>query len=86
MDSSGDLFGTTSQGGTAKSWGTVFELTSGSWTESVLYNFCKKANCTDGRTPSFDPLIMDGSGDIFGSTFYGGTHGDYGTVFELVPG
>jgi len=92
MDASGNLFGTTREGGKTRSCcGTVFELASGSRTESVLYDFCSKANCSDGDTPSDDPLILDASGDLFGSTYYGGTHvEDYsgqraGTVFELTP-
>ncbi|MGO9265948.1 MAG: choice-of-anchor tandem repeat GloVer-containing protein [Candidatus Binataceae bacterium] len=78
-DSSGNLFGTTLEGGLYNG-GTVFEL-SPSGTESVLWNF---GNGTDGENP-YAGLLMDSSGDLFGTTYAGGA-GGYGTVFELTPG
>src|SRR5579862_8887842 len=44
LDSTGNLYGTTSQGGSA-GMGTVFKVTrnsDGSWTESVLYSFADR--------------------------------------------
>jgi uncharacterized repeat protein (TIGR03803 family) len=80
-DASGNLFGTTSNGG-ANGSGTVFELvnSSGTYTEKVLYSFLGSPN--DGSTP-FAGLIMDASGNLFGTTSNGGANGS-GTVFELV--
>ena len=77
------LFGTTNWGGDAvNSVGTVFKLAIDSRTESVLYSFCN-ANCDDGEHPQA-PVIMDKSGNLFGTTsFYGAREG--GTVFELKP-
>ena len=39
---------------------------------------------TDGEFPE-DSLIMDSTGDLYGTTYFGGTSGD-GTVFELQKG
>ena len=63
--------------------GTVFELTyvpGIGWTEQVLYNF---QNAGDGALP-FGGLILDSSGNLYGSTRNGGSGGG-GTVFELSP-
>jgi uncharacterized repeat protein (TIGR03803 family) len=78
----GNLYGTTTSGGAYNS-GTVFEFTHKShsfWEEKVLHNF---GNGTDGSTPVAG-LIMDASGNFYGTTYGGGTYGD-GTVFELLP-
>lgn len=81
LDSSGNLYGTTSVGGTYNH-GTVFELvnTSGAYSEKVLYSFTNLNG--DGAQPQAG-LLMDSSGDLYGTTFQGGSYG-YGTVFELV--
>jgi uncharacterized repeat protein (TIGR03803 family) len=81
FDKFGNLYGTTVSGGTYNS-GTVFELSLslGSWKETVLYNF---SGGTDGGFPSAAPII-DKNGNLFGTTFNGGTNG-YGTVFQLTP-
>jgi uncharacterized repeat protein (TIGR03803 family) len=86
MDSSGNLYGTTGSGGAAGD-GTVYELspaTGGGWTEKVLHSF----RGADGQNP-FSSLILDGSGNLYGTTASGGgssacTDG-CGTVFELIP-
>ena len=81
IDSSGTLYGTTAGGGAYGS-GSVFELarSSGTYTEKVLYSF--KATGGDGADPEAG-LIMDSSGNLFGTTAGGGTYGS-GSVFELV--
>lgn len=83
IDSSGNLYGTTSRGGTGCSTspsgcGVVFELSPSakSWTEKILYNFCSELNCTDGQFPG-GALMRDISGNLYGSTWQG--------VFELSP-
>lgn len=85
MDRAGNLYGTTSGGGTGTSpAGLVFELSpSGSvgWTEKVLHIFLN--NGTDGTHPHAG-LIFDGSGNLYGTTSSGGAHND-GVVFELSP-
>jgi hypothetical protein len=86
MDTSGALYGTTSEGGTD---GTVFKLTPPAagqtvWTESVLYRF---KGGRDGKFPN-GSLIMDTSGALYGTTTDGGTGCpgfECGTVFELTP-
>jgi uncharacterized repeat protein (TIGR03803 family) len=82
MDAQGNLFGSTSYGGRFDS-GTVFEL-SASGKESVLYSFTGGA---DGAYP-FDGLVMDGAGDLFGTTELGGNFGascplGCGVVFKV---
>ncbi|MGO9650626.1 MAG: choice-of-anchor tandem repeat GloVer-containing protein, partial [Terriglobales bacterium] len=83
-DSQGNLYGTTTLGGSAAS-GTVYELApSGSgWTETVLYNFCSQDVCPDGAFP-WAGLVLDQAGNLYGSTVSGGLYG-WGTVFELSP-
>ncbi|MGA8502661.1 MAG: choice-of-anchor tandem repeat GloVer-containing protein [Candidatus Sulfotelmatobacter sp.] len=87
-DASGNLYGTTSAGGSSNLWGTVFKLTpngDGGYSESVLYNFCTQGgtNCTDGEQPVAG-LIEDTSRNLYGTTEYGGANGG-GTVFKLTP-
>ncbi len=79
-DAAGDLYGTTSSGG-SYNYGTVFELTpagGGGWTEKVLYSF----NNRDGGGYPAAGLIFDAAGNLYGTTAGGGTYG-YGTVFEF---
>lgn len=79
MISGSSLYGTTSEGGTS-GLGTVFRLkdTSGTWTESVIYNFA--GGTGDGSYP-YAGLLLSG-GVFYGTTYYGGTYGA-GTVFSL---
>ncbi len=81
IDQAGNLYGTTTAGGT-KGWGTVYQLTpAGSgWAESVVHSF---QNGSDGLTP-ISGVILDGSGNLYGNTQTGGANGG-GTVFELTP-
>jgi len=80
MDSTGNLYGTTTKGGSS-GYGTVFMLVrsvSGTWTEKILHNFGVKP---DGAAPVAG-VTLDSSGNLYGTTSEGGTDG-YGTVFEL---
>jgi uncharacterized repeat protein (TIGR03803 family) len=81
MDSSGNLYGTTSEGG-ANNGGIVFELSPSApiWTETVLWNL---GGIGDGRYP-WSGLVQDSSGNLYGTTYAGGFHNE-GTVFELSP-
>ena len=93
MDAAGNLYGTTVGENTtctpAGSCGTVFELTpngTGGWTESVIYSF---KGGTDGIAPNA-ALIIDSSGNLYGTTYFGGVSSCYanvgcGTVFQLHP-
>jgi uncharacterized repeat protein (TIGR03803 family) len=86
LDPNGNFFGTSSFG--ANSGGTVYELSYGQtkkqWVYSVVYNFCGAQHCDDGSTPT-SRLIEDASGNLYGITATGGTHGE-GTVYELSGG
>jgi uncharacterized repeat protein (TIGR03803 family) len=85
----GNLYGTTSSGGSQTS-GTIFEITpSGSLT--TLYNFCSTRQgiaCTDGQFP-YGGLVLATNGNFYGTTEIGGSgcagtgSAGCGTVFEL---
>ncbi|HEY3973016.1 MAG TPA: choice-of-anchor tandem repeat GloVer-containing protein [Candidatus Sulfotelmatobacter sp.] len=82
MDSSGNLYSTTSQGG-AYNMGTVFELSlqpSGAWQETILHNFNPSSG--DGSDP-IAPLVL-ANGNLYGATTQGGAH-NLGTIFEMKP-
>ena len=88
-DRAGNLYGTTSGGGTSNG-GTAFKLTrtGDRYTPSVLYNFGSSAS--DGTSP-VGGLISDGSGALYGVTSAGGVGppgggiAGWGTVFKLTP-
>jgi uncharacterized repeat protein (TIGR03803 family) len=78
-DSAGNFYGTTYSGGTGPFGGdgVVFELTG--TTETVLYTFTGR----DGSHPAA-ALVRDTAGNLYGTTFYGGTAAcSCGTVFEI---
>ena len=84
IDSNGNLYSTTAYGGIHLQ-GTVFELSprqGGGWTEMVLHSFGNFIT-NDGQNP-YAPLVMDGSGNLYGTTFMGGIH-TQGIAFELSP-
>ena len=66
-DSAGNLYGTTSSGGTANA-GVVYKLDTAGH-EMVLYNF---TGGTDGSEP-LAGVIRDSAGNLYGTTAYGGT-------------
>ena len=81
VDSSGNLFGTTSNGG-LYGWGTVFELVKGSGAITTLASF----NAINGSSP-LGGLVEDASGNLFGTTNTGGSSpASDGTVFEVRKG
>lgn len=85
FDAAGNIYGVAESGGTYGG-GVAFMLSknaSGGWTESVLHNF-GNSKVDDGKTPLLN-LIFDSSGNLYGVTLSGGTHG-VGTVYELSPG
>jgi uncharacterized repeat protein (TIGR03803 family) len=81
LDASGNIYGTTSQGGTY-GFGTVFELVPvglGNYEEKVIWSF----NGTDGSQPTASP-VLDSAGNLYGTTRQGGSTGN-GVVFEVTP-
>jgi uncharacterized repeat protein (TIGR03803 family) len=82
IDSNGDLFGTTYEGGTSGD-GTVFELPTAQLVRPFfsLVSFTGTAGKSPGSGTS-GPLMLDSSGNLFGTNLNGGTNGD-GTVFEI---
>ena len=83
LDASGNLYGTTSNGGPS-GCGTVFELkpsAHGNWTEKILYSF---TGCELSEVGPNGKLIFDAAGHLYGTTYGCGAH-NYGSVFELSP-
>jgi len=98
IDGAGNLYGTTASGGNYSNdpygSGVVFRLApnQSGWSYKVLYTFCSQTNCVDGAI-SDASLIMDQSGNLYGTTIHGGNNislcsGDSpgcGVVFQLTP-
>ena len=84
LDAEGNMYGVTYAGGSTPSsaYGTVFRITP-TGVESVLYSFCRLANCADGARPS-GALVLDTFGNLYGTTILGGTH-NAGVVFKVTP-
>jgi uncharacterized repeat protein (TIGR03803 family) len=82
IDSAGNLFGSTFEGGD-NGGGTVFELKpfAGGWQFTVLYSF---TGYPGGGTGPNGSLAIDTAGNLYGSTTYQGDQG-LGSVFELSP-
>jgi uncharacterized repeat protein (TIGR03803 family) len=78
-DSNGVLYGTT-YGGDKYNGGNVFALyqSGGKWVGQTIWAF---GGTGDGAQPTCD-LVIDKSGNLFGTTFAGGAY-NAGTVFEL---
>ncbi|HEY2587110.1 MAG TPA: choice-of-anchor tandem repeat GloVer-containing protein, partial [Tepidisphaeraceae bacterium] len=79
QDASGNLYGTTHQGG-ANDEGTVFELPAGSNSITTLASF----DGSNGAGPQAG-LTLDASGNLYGTTTAGGAY-DSGTIFEIPGG
>ena len=78
----GDFYGTTYMGG-SEGKGEVFKITaSGALTR--VHSFCSQSGCTDGENP-FAGLIQGIDGNLYGTTFGGGTAKGFGTVFKITP-
>ncbi len=81
LDSAGNLYGTTSDGGPLN-YGTVFQLTNpgSGWVKNILYNF-DDVGLGNGGYPA-GGVIFDANGNLYGTASYGGDEGG-GTAFEL---
>jgi hypothetical protein len=84
VDHQGNLYGTTSMGGSGPciifgspaGCGTVYELSpptqkGGQWSETIIYNF---QGGNDGYFPEGN-LAFDEHGNLYGATWFGGGHG-----------
>ncbi len=77
FDPAGNMYGTTSEGGST-GFGTVFEITA-SGTETTLYNF---AGGTDAANPPAG-VTLDSVGNLYGTSSLGtGAYG-YGAIYKL---
>ena len=90
-DAAGNIYGTTEYGGLfgyacgPNGCGTVFKVDPGG-KETVLYRFTGVAG--DGMNPE-QGLVRDSEGNIYGTTFQGGSYdtngNSWGTVFKIDP-
>jgi uncharacterized repeat protein (TIGR03803 family) len=81
----GKLYSTTFTGDPYPQGGTVWEMTR-SGKETVLHKFPFN-NGTDGFG-SDASVVMDKAGNLYGTTYYGGSGGGnygYGTVYKVTP-
>jgi uncharacterized repeat protein (TIGR03803 family) len=81
LDSQGNLYSTTNQGG--KAWGVVYKLihSNHAWAETVLYSF---AGGSDAQNP-WAPVMFGPHGHLYGTGQSGGAFGIHGAVFEVIP-
>ncbi|HTA25799.1 MAG TPA: choice-of-anchor tandem repeat GloVer-containing protein [Terriglobales bacterium] len=85
FDEAGNLYGTTATGGLSRD-GSVFKLTppsppGESWTETTLYQF---SGGNDGAYP-LSSLVLDKTGNLYGTTLFGGGAPQAGVVFQVAP-
>jgi uncharacterized repeat protein (TIGR03803 family) len=80
FDNAGNFYGTAS----GYNNGAVFKMqptASGGWTFSLLHGFA-----ADPASQPTAPLVLDNSGNLYGTTAYCGTNaGCDGVVFEIIP-
>jgi uncharacterized repeat protein (TIGR03803 family) len=82
-DAKGNLYGTTSEGGTGCACGVIFRLARGAnntWTEGVAYRFPGAPNAGF----SYNGMIADSAGNFYGATTHGGPSND-GTIYQFTP-
>jgi uncharacterized repeat protein (TIGR03803 family) len=85
VDESGNIYGTTSWGG-SHAYGTAFELVSSTrgFHNTILWNF----DANDGLNPS-GSLVLDSAGNLYGTASKGGTtvgqNWGFGVVFKVAP-
>jgi uncharacterized repeat protein (TIGR03803 family) len=84
IDSAGNLYGTTSEGGAAGcGCGTIFKLTpgaGGTWTESVAYRFTGPPDAAF----AYNGMVATPSGTLYGTTVHGGADNE-GAVYSFTP-
>ena len=80
IDGSGNLYGADDLGN-----GHVFKLSSngsGGWNAIIIHTF--KSGQNDGSDPEGTP-VLDGAGNVYGTTVSGGATKGLGTVWKLTP-
>ena len=83
------MYGTTYYGGSGEACGggcgTVYKMTLGKknkYTQSVIYSF--QGADKDGQTPYYGAgVTLDSKGNLYGTTYQGGSSENAGTVYEL---
>jgi uncharacterized repeat protein (TIGR03803 family) len=81
FDNTGNLYGTTSEGGLGS--GTIFKLSpasGGQWTETVVHPF---QGPPDGAFP-YNGMVVDQFGNFYGATVHGGQNDD-GSIYKFTP-
>ena len=84
MDAAGDLYGMTQGGGASGYAGLVYKVVPRGRRSKlvVLHSFCAWTDCADGTSPD-SGVVVDGNGNIFGTTDSGGAHQRAGVAFEI---
>ena len=80
-DGKGFLWGTTSAGGGGDNFGTVYKVNRLTGVLTTVVKFAKVGGENKGSVPMAG-LVLDGSGDLWGTTSRGGGHGD-GTIYKV---
>ncbi len=82
-DAAGNLYGTSSDGGTSCACGVIFKLApqaNGSWIETVPFRFPG----APGAGFAYNGMVADSAGNFYGATTHGGTTND-GTIYKFAP-
>jgi uncharacterized repeat protein (TIGR03803 family) len=87
FDANGNLYGVTYDGGSGCNrnlCGVVYKLTpqsGGGYTESIEHPF---ESASDGSIPE-STLLLGNDGNLYGTTYHGGSRYGYGTVYQITP-
>jgi len=81
-DKAGNLYGTTSAGGTSCGCGVIFKMAhkNGTWIESVPYRFPG----APGAAFAYNGMVAGADGNLYGATVHGGPAND-GAIYKFVP-
>jgi uncharacterized repeat protein (TIGR03803 family) len=81
FDHGGNLYGTTTNGG-AYGQGAIYKVTpsNSGWTETLIHSF---TGGSDGGQPA--SLLLGQDGNLYGTTYAGGSAGGGGVIFQLMP-
>lgn len=79
-DKAGNLYGTTSDGGTGCACGVIFKLAHDTWIETVPYRFAGAPSAGF----AYNGLVSGSNGKFYGATVHGGLAND-GTIYEFTP-